>query len=476
MGEGAPEDDRHLRLTRLNDQHGDYAINRSGLRFRSAEVEREFQNSWLHGTRQLRVLWSVFGTIIYGFYSSLIYYLSPAAFLELHWFRFLVVLPVFALAAALVLRRRSTPAVFDVVFPLLTGIAFGNAAYCFAVVEGEGSLLYLYEMAALFVCAMTYFPALFRPIAVFIAIGTAISFAAFWHVWLAAGQGWAAIAVQSALLMSLTVSGLAAAYAKEIQIRRNFRSRRIERLQREQAEELALAAGAASEAKSRFVAMVGHEFRTPLNVIMGYSEMTQMRRLGLWTGKDGGDHMEEILSSARHLHRLVENVLSVTKGLEQPLTANLETVELNSLVGRVAGGCLEKADRSGIQLNQSYGADRNEVRADTWMTAHMLDELLSNALKFTPAGGRIDVEVMPLKQGGAEMLVRDDGTGIAPEMQNEVFDPFMQSESGLDRNYEGLGIGLALVRKMAEAQGVKVRLTSTPGAGTTVRMTFPPVA
>lgn len=454
----------------------DYAIDRSGLRFCSAGTEREFQRRWLKATLTLRVIWSVLGTLIYGIYSSLIYYLSPVSFADLHWFRFLVVLPLFVLTAVLVLRRRSTPPVFEVVFPLLATTAFGNAAYCFATAEGDGSLLYLYEMAALFVCAMTYFPALFRPIAIFIGIGTAISFVAFWHVWLGAGQSWAAISVQSALLLALTFSGLAAAFSKEILIRRNFRARSIERMQRQRAEELAHAASAASDAKSRFVAMVGHEFRTPLNVIMGYAEMTQLRRDGEWSTDNGEDHIDDILGSARHLHRLVENVLSVTKGLEQPLAANLEPVELNSLVGRVVGACLKKADLASIELNQSYGADRNVAKADTWMTAHMLDELLSNALKFTPAGGRIDVEVMPLDGGGAEILVRDDGAGIAEDVLNEVFEPFTQSGPDFDQTREGLGLGLALVRRMAEAQGVEVRLTSTPDEGTSVRMTFPPAA
>jgi signal transduction histidine kinase len=461
------------RATRDGDDHG-YSINPLKLRFSSLSVEGEFQVSWLRATQQMRVVWSTAGSIVYATYSSLIYYASGIEFWELHWFRFLIVIPIFLLVSVLVLRGRTTPPVFAVVFPLVNTFAFANASYCYATVTGEGSLLFLYEMAALFVCGLLYFPALFRPIAVFLVVGTIISFFTFWYVWLNAGQGWVAISVQSSLLMALTISGLAAAYAKDLLIRRNFRARKVERENLESAERLARAAHAASEAKSRFVAMVGHEFRTPLNAIMGYSEILHMRPGKSSTPEKTAEFMGDILRSAQQLHRLVENVLAISNGPDEPLQANIDVVELNSITSRVAGINLIRADRRKIQLTQSYGADRIDVAADHWMVAHMLEELISNALKFTEPGGRVDIEVMPRTDGGGEIRVSDNGRGISADMKERVFEPFTQTQSDLNRTYEGLGLGLALVSNMASAQDARIRLSSIEGAGTSMLIVFRP--
>jgi len=274
--------------------------------------------------------------------------------------------------------------------------------------------------------------------------------------------------------MALTMSGLAGAWSKGILIRRNYRARVLERRNRVRAEKLARAADAASEAKSRFVAMVGHEFRTPLNAIMRYSEILQMEQGRNWSQERTAEYMADILNSARNLHRLVENVLSVTSGPDEPLMANLEKIELNSITSRIAGTNLLKADSKGIQLNQVYGADRIEVLGDHWMVAHILEELLSNALKFTPSGGRVDIEVMPRSKGGGYIRVSDDGPGIPEEMQGQVFDAFTQSDSNLSRVYGGLGLGLALVRNMTEAQGGTIRLASKPAHGTSIQVSFKP--
>lgn len=441
-------------------------------RFGNGAVEREFQWNWLRATQRMRVIWAGAGAILYATYSSLIHFASEFAFWDLHWFRFLVVVPLFVLVYVLVLRGRTTPPVFEKVFPLITSVAFANACYCYVRVESNESLLFLYEMAALYVCAMMYFPALFRPIAAFILVGTAISFVTFWYVWLKAGQGWIAISIQSFLLLGLTLSGLSAAYAKEVLIRRNYRARNVEHQNRVSAERLARAANAASEAKSRFVAMVGHEFRTPLNAIMGYSEILQMKGRMTPTPEKTAEYMGDVLRSAQQLHRLVENVLAVTNGPDEPLQANMDVVELNSITSRVAGLNLARADRRGIQLTQSYGADRTVVAADHWMVAHMLEELISNALKFTEPGGRVDIEVMPRAGGGGEIRVSDNGPGISAGMKEQVFEPFTQTQSDLNRTYEGLGLGLALVRNMADAQGGKIRMSTQEGVGTSMLIIF----
>lgn len=460
--------------TTVTDTGPDPAFTMLGLslKFADRRIESEFQSSWVRATQSMRAIWAISATLLYAFYSYLIYYASEIPYFELHWFRFIVVLPILMAVTALVLSERAKPAVFDLIFQLFTSVAFANACYCHAVVEGQENLLFLYEMAALYVCAMMYFPALFRPIAVFIVIGTAMSFLTFWYVWLKAGQGWVAISIQSSLLLALTVSGLAAAYSKEVLIRRNYRARSIERENRVKAERLALAADAASEAKSRFVSMVGHEFRTPLNAIMGYSEIMQMTSNINWTREKTTEYMGDIFRSAEQLHRLVENVLAVTNGPDERLEATIDTVELNSVVSRVAGTNLIKADRLGIQLTQSFGADRTEVAADHWMVAHMLEELISNALKFTSHGGRVDIEVMPRNNGGGEIRVSDNGPGIPDEMQKRAFEAFTQSQSDLNRTHDGLGLGLALVRNMADAQGARIRLSSQAGAGTSVLIIF----
>ncbi|WP_417517873.1 sensor histidine kinase [Minwuia sp.] len=456
-----------------DDDSAIYELDRFGLRFRNPGVERAFRQSWLKATLTIRVLWIGAGTLLYGFYSTLILYASQTDFLELHWFRFAVCLPLFVVALVLAMRRTTSPRIFDLIYLLVTCTSFGNACYCYAVTTDSDSLLFLYEMAALFVCSMSYFPALFRPIMTVVGIGTAMSFVTFWYVWLNAGQGWPAISVQTMLLLGLTVSGIATAYAKDVLIRRNYRAVQVERFGKYNAQRLARAANAASDAKSRFVAMVGHEFRTPLNAIIGYAEISKLKLKNEVQGEKLQDYMRDIGQSAHQLHRLVENVLTVATGNDQPLIANPENVDLVSVLSRLVNRYAQRADLQKVDLDFEPGAQPCVISADTWMVSHMMDELLSNAVKFTPPGGRVAVHLTRRRDGGAEVRVTDNGIGIDAKMHNEVFEAFTQTDNDLNRSYEGLGLGLTLVRKMVAAHGGKVRLTSKPGEGTSVTLIFP---
>jgi len=443
------------------------------MRFRNPAVERAFRESWLDAIWLVRAGWVVGGSSVYVFYSLLIYYASAFGLTELHWFRLFVSVPLLALVSGLLLARKLPLRRFDALFPLAASMVFANASYSYAVSEGNESLLYLYEMATIFVFALSYFPALFRPILFAGVVNTAISYVTFWHVWLSAGQTWIEITIQTSLLMGLALLGLFAAFSKDILIRTNFRAIRKSREEKAIAERLAIQANAASEAKTRFVAMVGHEFRTPLNAILGYSEVLRMQP-GEGRSTDRMDeYLTDIHDSARRLHKLVENVLSISSGPDQPLAIDPETVDLSAVVLKALKLSDAAARDAELVIGMGLDSERRSVQADSWMLAHMINELLSNAIKFTGAGGNVAVNVVTRSQGVVAVEVADTGIGMSDAQRKRALEPFFQSDDTLSRSHDGLGLGLTLVTRMMAAHGGDIEIVSQPGAGTKVSLLFP---
>ncbi|WP_416896374.1 MAG: sensor histidine kinase [Minwuia sp.] len=454
----------------------DFAIHPLTLRFRDRTVEAAFQTSWLRGTMPMRRFWAIGAILVYGLYSTLILGASAHGFADLHWFRFLVCLPILVLVAGVTVSGRATPTMLNTLFPIVTAAPFGNACFAYATTGGEESLLYLYEMASLFVCSIFYFPMLLVPLLMFIVIGTAMSFVTFWSVWLAAGQGWDAIAVQTMLLLGLTAAGIAAAYSKDTLVRRNYRASQMQQAARRDAEILARSAQAASEAKSRFMAILGHEFRTPLNAIIGYSELMRATTPpDALSAAKWPEYLDDIHHSAAKLHHQIENVLMLVRDDQSPLRLNAERFDLAVTASAVAARLQDRADQRSISLNAPGELPPVEITADRWMTERMVGELLTNAIKFSRAGSEISLSV-GRGEGGVCLSVTDRGDGLDASALGTVFDPFVQTDDDLNRRNDGLGLGLSLVRKMIEAHGGRIELEPAEGGGTLARLFFPDAA
>ena len=227
---------------------------------------------------------------------------------------------------------------------------------------------------------------------------------------------------------------------------------------------------AASTAKSDFLSGMSHEFRTPLNAIIGFSDlMLQSSNPSLPDRYQR--YAANILESGQHLLQIVNDVLDIAKADASRLEIRLTPVKLARVVDAALLLVRPQAAAGGITLVDETDGEET-LWADELRARQVLLNLLSNAVKFTPAGGRVQISSQR-HDDRVEVLVEDTGIGIDAAHLTTVFDEFVQVSHGTDRAYEGTGLGLPLVRRLTAAMGGGVRADSTPGVGSVFTVWFP---
>ena len=226
----------------------------------------------------------------------------------------------------------------------------------------------------------------------------------------------------------------------------------------------------ASQHKSEFLANMSHELRTPLNAIIGFSEVLAERMFGEINDKQA-EYLADILDSGRHLLGLINDILDLSKVEAGRMELNLSDFDLPTAVENTLMLMRERAHRRAITLGRTIDEQLTTVRADERKVKQVLLNLLSNALKFTPEGGSIDVRAS-VRDAGFEISVTDSGVGIAPEDQATVFEEFRQV-GATAKNVEGTGLGLAISRKFIELHGGRIWVASEVGKGSTFAFTVP---
>ena len=224
----------------------------------------------------------------------------------------------------------------------------------------------------------------------------------------------------------------------------------------------------ANTAKDEFLALLSHELRTPLNAIMGW---THMLRGGL--PEDMAAHAIEVISrNARSQKKLVEDLLDVARIAGGRLDLDRAQVDLCDIARVGVDSALPAAQAKGITLACQTPTDPLLLSADANRLQQLIANLLSNAVKFTELGGDVTVRVRRTPEG-AELSVEDTGAGIPAEFLPNVFDRFRQGDTSLTRAYGGLGLGLWVVKQIADAHGARVRADSAGhGRGATMTVTF----
>ena len=232
-------------------------------------------------------------------------------------------------------------------------------------------------------------------------------------------------------------------------------------------------AEAANASKTAFLANMSHELRTPLNAILGFSEIISQECFGPVGNARYKDYAGDIHSSGAHLLSLINDLLDIAKieagRMEispNPLDARRTFEIALKLIGFKAA---EKRQQLVIHVEQNTPP----LYADERALKQMLINLVSNAVKFTPEGGRIDVLASPAKGGGFQIMVRDNGPGIARDKLANIFTPFSQVDNRYDRQAGGTGLGLALVRGLAELHGGRAWLESEQGGGCSAFIVLP---
>jgi signal transduction histidine kinase/PAS domain-containing protein len=232
-------------------------------------------------------------------------------------------------------------------------------------------------------------------------------------------------------------------------------------------------AQAASEAKSGFLATMSHELRTPLNALEGYSSLLEEGIYGPVNEAQRGA-LARMRRARAHLVELIDQVLDVARVEAGTRRVQPEPVRLSALVRDVADALRGAADARGLSLDVEVPDDGPTVRTDPGMVRQILANLVGNAVKFTQRGG---ITVRLLAEADAVRLeVADTGEGIAPELQERVFEPFFQVDASTTRREGGVGLGLALSREFARLLGGDLTLRSTPGEGTTFTLSLPVTA
>jgi PAS domain S-box-containing protein len=251
----------------------------------------------------------------------------------------------------------------------------------------------------------------------------------------------------------------------------------------------------ASRMKSEFLANMSHELRTPLNAIIGFSEILKDGLIGEMTDQQKG-FIGDIFSSGNHLLSLINDILDLSKIEAGKMTLDLEPVEIWSLFANSLSIIREKAAARHINLSMNVPKVLGSINADARKVKQIVYNLLSNAVKFTIDGGEVKLTVgkvlredvcklqgewhgltFPLPENEftdfLKIGVSDSGIGISGEGLEQLFKPFSQIDSGLSRKFEGTGLGLAMLKLLAELHGGAVAVQSSPGEGSCFTVWLP---
>lgn len=232
-------------------------------------------------------------------------------------------------------------------------------------------------------------------------------------------------------------------------------------------------AESAHRAKSAFLATMSHELRTPLNAIIGFSEIMLHELFGPIGSPRYRDYARHIQVSGRHLLDLINDVLDMSK-LEAGHYALEEAwIEVPELVDACAALAAVPAETSGVSLTVTAAPDLPMVLADERALRQIVLNVLSNAVKFTPGGGRVTVEAGLRDDGAFVLTVADTGIGIPEEAMARIMEPFQQADSSINRRFGGSGLGLSISRNLIELHGGDLKIASTEGEGTTVTLILP---
>jgi signal transduction histidine kinase len=228
---------------------------------------------------------------------------------------------------------------------------------------------------------------------------------------------------------------------------------------------------AANQAKSDFLANMSHELRSPLNAIIGFSEVLKEGLTGDLSSRQK-DYCVEIYDSGQHLLSLINDILDLSKIEAGKMTLELEKADIPLLLENCLSIVREKALVHGIALKINVAAGLNAAMVDVRKFKQMVYNLLANAVKFTPDGGSILLQAQPISANEFEFSVQDSGIGIAEKDMQRLFTPFEQLDSSLVRKFEGTGLGLSMVKRLAELHGGTVSMRSELGKGScfTVRV------
>jgi PAS domain S-box-containing protein len=222
--------------------------------------------------------------------------------------------------------------------------------------------------------------------------------------------------------------------------------------------------------KDDFIALVSHELRTPLTSIRGYLELI-LEREPAGLGKEDEEFLNIVDRNAARLERLVDDLLFMARLGSGKLELALQDADLSALARESVSAAAPRASAQAVEL-ECAAEDVPPVRGDPGRLGQLLDNLISNAVKFTPDGGRVDVRVFP-QNGDVAIEIADTGIGISASEQTHLFQKFFRTSAAGKRAIQGTGLGLSISKAIVEAHAGRIELESEESIGTTVRVLLP---
>ena len=229
----------------------------------------------------------------------------------------------------------------------------------------------------------------------------------------------------------------------------------------------------ASKVKSEFIANMSHELRTPLNTVIGFAKLIGESKRHHLTGDQIAEYADLIRDAATHLLTVINDILDISKMQSGKYTLDASEVDLKEIVRAAAAGFQRNAGDLGVSIETQVDASVPTVRGDPAKLRQVFNNLISNAVKFTPPGGSVHIVAGPQADGGAAVTIRDTGVGMTKAEIAVALTPFSQVDASHSRWREGAGLGLPIAKALVQLHGGKLEVRSAKSLGTEVAVTLP---
>jgi signal transduction histidine kinase len=232
----------------------------------------------------------------------------------------------------------------------------------------------------------------------------------------------------------------------------------------------------ANRTKSNFLANMSHELRTPLNAIIGFAEILRYQMFGPLGNERYMSYVDDIQRSGQHLLSLINDILDMSKIEAGRQSLKLERQALTPLIERGVRMAQPIAERRSVRLQFQPNGTEVNANCDSRAVTQMVINLVSNAVKFSPPGGTVEVRLEPSGAGGAKISVLDGGPGIEEDLLPHLFEAYAHRAATTSARHDGFGLGLAITKALIELHNGQIRVVTQPGRGTAMTLELPPVA
>ena len=446
-------------------------LNKVSLRFTNKNFERRFEQAHLRESIQLTRLSLILGAVIYALFGILDAQIMKPVLAEVMLIRFGIVIPLLLGVVGFTYSRHFAP----IAEPLLsfTFLVAGCGIIAMTVIGPPPANHWYYAGLVIVII----FSSTVNRLHFASSLAVSLTLLALYQVSaVILNPVPLPVLVNNNFFLTFSVAvGALTNYVQEYMRRMNYVKTRLLELEKNRSVNLRKKADAANRAKTEFLANTSHELRTPMNAIMGFSEVMMNQMFGPLGKARYVEYAKDIHLSANHLLAIISDILDLAKAEAGKMTIDESDFDLCELATESMRILRAQAGRRGLKFVLSTPVSPILLRADQRLVRQVMINIVANAVKFTEPGGKIDVMVSHDTDTGESLItVSDTGIGMTRDEIKRCVEPFAQIESAYTRNQSGAGLGLPLVAKIMALHGGDFKLHSTVGQGTTAIASFPP--